>query len=96
MVFRTTFFQYIMTQIFQSFTSQLSEEIDRIPIKTEKGKNRLARDASFFTRRLKSLHNVDPPSNAVMEAVDNIAIPETANASNEVSPTSSSLQAKSP
>lgn len=87
--------KYIMTQIFQSFTSQLSEELSRIPIKTEKGKNRLARDASFFTRRLKSLHNVDPPSNAVMEAVDNIVIPETANASNEVSPTSSSPQAKS-
>lgn len=85
-----------MSQIFQSFTSQLSEEIGRIPIKTEKGKNRLARDASFFTRRLKSLHNVHPPSNVVMEAVDNITVVETATFSNEVSSTSSSPQIKSP
>lgn len=78
-----------MAQVFQSFTTQLSEEIGHIPIKTEKGKNRLARDASYFTRRLKSLHHVDPPSNSVMEAVDYINVPKSSTPSKEASPTSS-------
>lgn len=79
-----------MSQVFQSFTTQLSKEISNTPIKTEKGKNRLARDAAYFTRRLKSLHHVDPPSNSVMEAVDHIKIESNNSSPNEVSPTSSS------
>ncbi|GAA5800869.1 hypothetical protein HPULCUR_006308 [Helicostylum pulchrum] len=81
----------IMSQVFQSFTTQLSQEISSTSIKTEKGKNRLARDAAYFTRRLKSLHHVDPPSNSVMEAVDGIKIEsDTSSPSEEVSPTSPS------
>lgn len=79
-----------MSQVFQSFTSQLSEEIGHIPIKTEKGKQRLARDAAYFTRRLKSLHHVDPPSNSVMEAVDYINVTKSSAPVKEASPTSSS------
>lgn len=80
-----------MSQVFQSFTTQLSQEISSTSIKTEKGKNRLARDAAYFTRRLKSLHHVDPPSNSVMEAVDGIKIEsDTSSPSEEVSPTSPS------
>ena len=61
-----------MSQVFESFTLQLSQEISQTSIKTERGKSRLARDAAYFTRRLKSLHHIDPPSNSVMEAVDAI------------------------
>jgi vacuolar protein sorting-associated protein 54 len=78
-----------MSQVFQSFTSQLSKEIAHTPVKTEKGKNRLARDAAYFTRRLKSLHHVDPPSNSVMEAVDNITIASKATAASSPSPSNS-------
>lgn len=68
-----------MSQVFQSFTSQLSDQIKHTDIRSERGKNRLARDAAYFTRRLKALHYVDPPSNSVIEAVDNVVIiePET-------------------
>lgn len=70
-----------MSQVFKSFTTQLTEQISHMDVKTEKGKQRLARDASYFTRRLKSLHNVDPPSNSVIEAVDNLVVSAT-NATN--------------
>jgi vacuolar protein sorting-associated protein 54 len=63
-----------MSRVFQSFTTQLSEQISHTDIKTERGKTRLARDASYFTRRLKSLHHVDPPSNSVVESVDTIIV----------------------
>ncbi|GAN06613.1 vps54-domain-containing protein [Mucor ambiguus] len=66
----------VMSQVFESFTTQLLEQIKHADIKTERGKNRLARDAAYFTRRLKSLHHVDPPSNSVMEAVDSIQVSE--------------------
>lgn len=79
-----------MSQVFQSFTTQLSQEISNTPIKTEKGKSRLARDAAYFTRRLKSLHGVDPPSNSVMEAVDHIQVTSAhSSPTKDVSPTSS-------
>lgn len=66
----------VMSQVFGSFTTQLLEQIKQADIKTERGKNRLARDAAYFTRRLKSLHHVEPPSNSVMEAVDAIQVNE--------------------
>lgn len=78
-----------MSQVFQSFTSQLSDEISKTPVKTEKGKSRLARDAAYFTRRLKSLHHVDPPSNSVMEAVDHITITSGTPIHKDISPTNS-------
>lgn len=68
--------KYVMSQVFESFTTQLLEQIKHADIKTERGKSRLARDAAYFTRRLKSLHHVDPPSNSVMEAVDSIQVSE--------------------
>jgi vacuolar protein sorting-associated protein 54 len=64
-----------MSQVFFSFTSQLSEEITRTPVKSEKGKARLRRDVEYFTRKLSSLSHVDPPSSAVLEAVDTLVIP---------------------
>lgn len=79
-----------MSKVFQSFTSQLSEEISKTPVKTEKGKSRLARDAAYFTRRLKALQHVDPPSDSVMEAVDHITIESGTSAQADVSPTNSS------
>ncbi|KAI9483215.1 MAG: Vps54-like protein-domain-containing protein [Benjaminiella poitrasii] len=82
--------KFIMSQVFESFTTQLSDQISHTTIKTEKGKDRLARDASYFTRRLKSLHHVDPPSNAVIEAVDNLVIPSPSSPTNETSPENSS------
>lgn len=75
--------------MFQSFTSQLSEEISKTPVKTEKGKSRLARDVAYFTRRLKALHHVDPPSDSVMEAVDHITIASRSPKQNDVSPVNS-------
>ncbi|RCI05882.1 hypothetical protein CU098_003366 [Rhizopus stolonifer] len=68
--------KFILSQVFESFTTQLSHQINTMTIKTEKGKTRLERDVLFFTRRLKSLSHVDPPSNAVIEAVDAIITEE--------------------
>ncbi|KAI8637379.1 Vps54-like protein-domain-containing protein [Parasitella parasitica] len=69
--------KFIMSQVFQSFTSQLSEQIKNTEVSSGRGKSRLARDAAYFTRRLKSLHHVDPPSNSVMEAVDRVIVSES-------------------
>jgi vacuolar protein sorting-associated protein 54 len=78
-----------MSRVFQSFTTQLSEQINHTNVKTERGKSRLARDASYFTRRLKSLHHVDPPSNSVMESVDTIIITASSPPTKELTPSDS-------
>ncbi|KAI8144882.1 Vps54-like protein-domain-containing protein [Fennellomyces sp. T-0311] len=66
--------QGIMSEVFSSFTTQLSREISQLSIHTETGKDRLAKDAAYFTRRLSSLNGIDPPSDAVMNAVNEISI----------------------
>ncbi|KAI9025359.1 Vps54-like protein-domain-containing protein [Phycomyces nitens] len=66
--------QFIMSQVFTSFTTQLSDQISRLEIHTEQGKQRLAKDVTFFTQRLSSLQNIDPPSNVVIETVDGLAL----------------------
>ncbi|KAI8979697.1 Vps54-like protein-domain-containing protein [Mycotypha africana] len=72
--------KFIMTQVFETFTTQLSTEISTIKIDTQEGKDRLKKDATFFTQRLSLLNNVDPPSNAVLETVDKIMIPTSTKA----------------
>ncbi|KAI7854197.1 Vps54-like protein-domain-containing protein [Circinella umbellata] len=68
--------QTIMKEVFGSFTTQLSQEINKLSIQTEAGKDRLAKDAAYFTRRLSTLNGIDPPSNAVINAVNEISISE--------------------
>lgn len=83
-----------MSRVFQSFTTQLSQQINQTNVKTERGKNRLARDASYFTRRLKSLHHVDPPSNSVIESVDAIIL--STQSSPSIEPTSNHSTSSTP
>ncbi|KAI8387445.1 Vps54-like protein-domain-containing protein [Blakeslea trispora] len=68
----------VMYQVFQSFTSRLSEQITLTVIKTEKGKERLKRDVLFFNDRLRSLPQIDPPSHATIEAIDTLVIQDDA------------------
>ncbi|KAI9498334.1 Vps54-like protein-domain-containing protein [Zychaea mexicana] len=65
--------QSIMSEVFKSFTTQLSQEISKLSITTESGKDRLAKDAAYFTKRLSSLNGIDPPSDAVVNAVNEIS-----------------------
>ncbi|KAI8379270.1 Vps54-like protein-domain-containing protein [Radiomyces spectabilis] len=69
--------QSVMSRVFDSFTTQLVQEIEKLSIRTKLGKDRLITDVTYFTRRLTSLQNVDPPSNSVMEAVNKISLPAT-------------------
>ncbi|CAO3641686.1 unnamed protein product [Cunninghamella blakesleeana] len=66
--------QFIMTQVFHSFTSQLSQEIKQLPIRTNQGKTNIHKDASYFTRRLSSLQGIEGPSNEVLEVAESIII----------------------
>ncbi|KAI8078750.1 Vps54-like protein-domain-containing protein [Halteromyces radiatus] len=70
----STDLQFIMDQVFESFTTQLSQVIRQTPIHTEEGKARIHKDASYFTRRLSSLQGVDGPSHQVLDAVESISI----------------------
>lgn len=36
--------------------------------------HRLAKDADYFTHKLSSLEDIDPPSNSVIEAVNDISL----------------------
>ncbi|ORX50830.1 Vps54-domain-containing protein [Hesseltinella vesiculosa] len=67
--------QFIMVQVFQSFTHQLAHIISELTILTEAGKARLIQDASYFTRRLSSLQGVTPPTQEVLEAAQAITLP---------------------
>ncbi|KAI9246139.1 Vps54-like protein-domain-containing protein [Sporodiniella umbellata] len=66
--------KFIMSNVFESFTTQFSKEISDMHIKTEKGRNRLMKDMGFFVDRLNALQHTDPPSNAIIEAVNAISI----------------------
>ena len=37
-------------------------------------KHRLAKDADYFTHRLSSLEDINPPSNSVIDAVNDITL----------------------
>ncbi|KAG0942041.1 hypothetical protein G6F57_004640 [Rhizopus arrhizus] len=66
--------KFIMSKVFDSFTTQFSKEISTMDIKTDKGKDRLIKDINFFMHRLKSLQHVDPPSDSIIEAVNAITL----------------------
>ncbi|CAO3637188.1 unnamed protein product [Cunninghamella echinulata] len=69
--------QFIMTQVFHSFTNQLSQEIKQLSIRTNQGKTNILKDANYFTRRLSSLQGIQGPSNEVLETADSIIIPSS-------------------
>lgn len=63
-----------MVQVFQSFTTKLSEVVDQTAIHTDQGKARLLKDVTYFTRRLSSLQGVVGPSREVLDAVEAIKV----------------------
>ncbi|CAO3589754.1 unnamed protein product [Absidia cylindrospora] len=66
--------KFILFQVFQSFTTKLSEVIDQTELKSEQGKARLVKDVTYFHRRLSSLHGIDGPSREVLDTVESIKI----------------------
>ncbi|KAI8072970.1 Vps54-like protein-domain-containing protein [Gongronella butleri] len=66
--------QFIMTQVFQSFTHQLAHVITELEIDTSVGKDRVIQDATYFTRRLSSLQGITPPTQEVLEAAHTIVL----------------------
>ncbi|KAI8336713.1 Vps54-like protein-domain-containing protein [Chlamydoabsidia padenii] len=66
--------QFIMVQVFQSFTTKLSEVVDQTTINTDQGKARLLKDVTYFTRRLSSLQGIEGPSREVLDAVESIQL----------------------
>ncbi|KAF7722023.1 hypothetical protein EC973_003779, partial [Apophysomyces ossiformis] len=65
--------QTIMSQVFQSFTTQLSQEFNGLSIGSDRGKARVVKDAQFFTRRLSSLQGIDAPSTIVIDTANAIS-----------------------
>ncbi|KAI9320624.1 Vps54-like protein-domain-containing protein [Dichotomocladium elegans] len=66
--------QKIMTEVFTSFATQLTREINQVSIHTEAGKERITSDVAYFIRRLSTLQGIDPPSSSVMDAAKAISI----------------------
>jgi vacuolar protein sorting-associated protein 54 len=63
-----------MVQVFQSFTTKLSEVIDQTELHTEQGKARLIKDVTYFHRRLSTLHGIDGPSREVLDSAESMKI----------------------
>ncbi|EXX73398.1 Vps54p [Rhizophagus irregularis DAOM 197198w] len=68
--------QNVMTEVFNSSNSKLSEEIGNIKFITETGKKRLMTDAQYYVRKLSTLEGLQGPSNDLEIAVNNIQINE--------------------
>ncbi|RIA79873.1 Vps54-like protein [Glomus cerebriforme] len=90
--------QNVMTEVFNSSNTKLSEEIGNTKIITATGKKRLMTDAQYYIRKLSTLEGLQGPSNDLEIAVNNIQIndnsskedlPNVANTTTNTSPPSS-------
>lgn len=69
-------FQYtpMLAKTGMLFTTD-SNEVERRLRQRTIIKHRLAKDADYFTHKLSSLEDINPPSNSVIDAVNDITLP---------------------